>query len=73
MVEGFIDSRSIHCVMLFCFPFAASDEWHQSFVPDRFGTIQVVLIDGLGVCEAGGRMLFKLGTGLKAPNTDRKF
>lgn len=39
--------------MLLTLAFAASDEWHQSFVPDRFGTIQDVMIDSLGICVAG--------------------
>jgi hypothetical protein len=46
--------------MLLCVVFAASDEWHQSFVPDRFGTVQDVLIDSLGVCVAGSVWLLRL-------------
>jgi hypothetical protein len=46
--------------MLFCIAFAASDEWHQTFIPDRFGTIQDVLIDGLGVCAAGALLLIRM-------------
>jgi hypothetical protein len=34
---------------LCCVAFAASDEWHQTFVPDRFGTLWDVFIDSLGV------------------------
>ncbi len=29
--------------------FAASDEWHQTFVPNRDGTVSDVLIDCLGI------------------------
>ena len=58
--RGFIDSGSIFGAMVFCFAFAASDEFHQSFVPDRFGTVQDVLIDSLGVCAAGTVMLLRL-------------
>ncbi len=58
--RGFIDSGSIIGAMVFCFAFAASDEFHQSFVPDRFGTVQDVLIDSLGVCAAGTVMLLRL-------------
>ncbi len=54
-----ISSWSIVGAMSFCVVFAASDEWHQSFVPDRFGTIQDVLIDSLGVCTAGAVLLFR--------------
>ncbi|MCA9098146.1 MAG: VanZ family protein [Planctomycetaceae bacterium] len=46
--------------MLFCMAFAASDEWHQSFIPDRFGTVEDVLIDSLGVCAAGSILLARL-------------
>ena len=45
--------------MLLCIAFAVSDEWHQSFVPDRFGTVQDVLIDCLGVCVAGSILLLR--------------
>ena len=34
--------------------------WHQTFVPDRFGTVQDVFIDGLGICIAGVVMLIRL-------------
>ena len=45
--------------MVFCAVFAASDEWHQSFIPDRYGTVQDVLIDCLGVFIAGGMLLVR--------------
>lgn len=51
--RGELTRHDLACVMLFGFLFAASDEWHQSFVPDRHGTIQDSLIDGVGVCLAG--------------------
>ena len=57
--RGFVDNGSILGAMIFCFAFAASDELHQSFVPERFGTIQDVLIDSLGVCSAGSLMLIR--------------
>ncbi len=65
--RGSIDSGSIFCAMIFCFVFAASDEWHQSFVPDRFGTIQDVLIDGLGICAAGSIMLARQKAKIRKP------
>ena len=37
------------CVALF---FAASDEWHQTFVPSRDGKPQDVLLDGCGAATA---------------------
>lgn len=32
-----------------CICFAASDEWHQTFVPDRYGTVWDVLVDSFGI------------------------
>ena len=55
-----VTSWSIFIAMLFSIGFAASDEFHQSFVPDRFGTVQDVLIDSLGVCTAGAIMMVRL-------------
>lgn len=63
---GRTSSLTIGAAMLFCLGFAASDEWHQTFVPDRYGTFQDVLIDGLGVCVAGAVMLIRL----RDPQTD---
>ena len=57
---GRVTSWLIFVAMLFSMAFAASDEWHQSFVPDRFGTLQDVLIDSLGVCTAGAIMMLRL-------------
>lgn len=54
--------------MVFCLAFAASDEWHQSFVPDRYGTVQDVLIDSLGVFTAGLMLLVRLHR--KTPHSD---
>lgn len=36
----------------FCVTFAVTDEWHQSFVPDRVGTVTDVVIDCAGVLAA---------------------
>lgn len=35
---------------LFCVLYAASDEWHQSFVPGRMGRVSDVVLDS---CAAG--------------------
>jgi VanZ family protein len=51
--RGHATSWTVGGAMLFCVAFAASDEWHQTFIPDRFGTVQDVLIDSMGVCTAG--------------------
>jgi hypothetical protein len=70
--------KTIAIAMVFCIAYAASDEWHQTFVPDRFGSVQDVLIDGLGVAAAGlimfargdrssGQKLACFGNPLKPP------
>ena len=53
-------TRIVIAAMLFGVAFAASDEWHQSFVPDRYGTFQDVLIDSLGVLLAGSILLVRV-------------
>ena len=35
-----------------CIAYAVTDEWHQTFVPDRFGSYWDVLVDSLGVTMA---------------------
>jgi hypothetical protein len=51
--NGRASGGSVLWAALFCTAFAASDEWHQSFVPQRFGTVQDVGIDGLGILLVG--------------------
>ncbi len=51
-IELFAGRKSPRLVLLaavICIAYAASDEWHQTFVPDRYGTTWDVLIDSLGV------------------------
>jgi len=55
--RGSNSTSSIVIAMLLCIAFAISDEWHQSFIPDRNGTLMDVLIDSLGVCTAGFYLL----------------
>ena len=50
---GRIDSRIICISMALCILFAISDEWHQSFVPHRYGTAFDAMIDSMGVLTAG--------------------
>ena len=38
--------------LLFCVVFAASDEWHQTFVPGRDGCVRDVIIDTCGAVIA---------------------
>ena len=35
--------------ILFCFFYAATDEFHQSFVPHRVGSLDDLLFDGIGI------------------------
>jgi hypothetical protein len=44
--------RNIVLSLCFCILFAVSDEYHQTFVPERNGTWTDVAIDGLGACLA---------------------
>ncbi len=57
--RGITTPLSIGGAMLFCIAFAISDEWHQSLVPDRFGTLTDVVIDSLGVSAAGVALLWR--------------
>ena len=50
-------TQNIAIGVAFCLVFAASDEWHQTFVPDRGGTITDVLIDSVGVLVAAAFLL----------------
>lgn len=47
------DLGTIALSMMFAILYAISDEWHQSFVPDRIGSVEDVAIDCLGIATAG--------------------
>ncbi|MBQ6436480.1 VanZ family protein [bacterium] len=52
---GHLASRSRYFwlwLLLFCFFYACTDEWHQSFVPGRTATWRDVGFDTLGACLA---------------------
>lgn len=51
-LSGSMTATKILAAAAFCIVFAASDEWHQTFVADRFGTTWDVGIDALGVTLA---------------------
>ncbi len=55
--EGRTTPRTLTGSALFCMLFAVTDEWHQTFVPDRYGSGQDVLIDCLGVLTATANLL----------------
>jgi hypothetical protein len=44
--------RSVGAAFVFAVLFAASDEWHQTFVPGRDGCVRDVLIDSAGAAVA---------------------
>ena len=44
--------RRLYWVFLISIVYAASDEWHQSFVPGRCAAITDVISDGIGVLVA---------------------
>ncbi len=48
-IRGTRSQTNVLLAALGCVLFAASDEWHQSFVPDRYGTVWDVFVDSLGV------------------------
>ena len=52
--------NKITCVIIFCIFYAGTDEFHQTFVKGRSGSIRDVAIDSIGVFAAG--LIF---TGLK--------
>jgi hypothetical protein len=45
-------TRNIVVASVLCLLFAVSDEYHQTFVPGRGGTLSDVAIDGLGISTA---------------------
>ncbi len=45
-------ARTLILAGIFSFLYACSDEWHQSFIPQRGPAIQDVLIDSIGICLA---------------------
>ena len=54
-VFGFLTARTFHhsnlpisCALFFCVTYAATDEYHQTFVAGRSGEIQDVLLDTAG-------------------------
>lgn len=49
---GFALNRLLPAVLL-CILFAASDEFHQTFISGRVGCIEDVIIDSIGVVLAG--------------------
>jgi hypothetical protein len=57
--------RNATWAILIAVTFAATDEWHQTFVPGRGGTATDVLIDSLGVFAAALVSLRRITAGRK--------
>ncbi len=49
--------KCVGAAFAFSVLFAASDEWHQTFVPDRDGCVRDVVIDSVGGALAAGFLL----------------
>ena len=54
-VFGFLTARAFHhsnlpisCALFFCVTYAATDEYHQTFIAGRSGEVQDVLLDTAG-------------------------
>ena len=49
LLEKHIPVRASLCSLVFCFVYACSDEYHQTFVPGRAGAMIDVAVDLVGV------------------------
>ena len=49
LLERRLPLRAAGCSLIFCFLYACSDEYHQTFVPGRAGTMIDVAVDMAGV------------------------
>ncbi len=49
---GMARKKALFGAFLFSVVFAASDEWHQAFVPGRYGKVRDVALDALGAALA---------------------
>ena len=49
VLEKHIPVRASLCSLVFCFVYACSDEYHQTFVPGRAGAMIDVAVDLVGV------------------------
>ena len=58
--KGHVTKRDIVFCMIGCIGLAISDEFHQSFVPKRMGTVMDVLIDSAGITTAGAFLIWRL-------------
>ena len=49
LLERCIPIRASCCSLVFCFVYACTDEYHQTFVPGRAGAMIDVAVDLVGV------------------------
>ena len=49
LLEKHVPVRASFCSLVFCFVYACSDEYHQTFVPGRAGAMIDVAVDLVGV------------------------
>ena len=49
LLERRLPLRAAGCSLIFCFLYACSDEYHQTFVPGRAGAMIDVAVDMAGV------------------------
>ena len=49
LLERRLPLRALGCALVFCFLYACSDEYHQTFVPGRSGELRDVFVDLAGV------------------------
>jgi hypothetical protein len=61
-------SGHVGLAIVICVLYAISDEWHQTFVPDRGGVASDVLIDCLGVLCAAWLVLYRRKRALALPS-----
>ena len=43
-----VPRRAVCCALVFCFLYACTDEYHQTFVPGRAGALKDVFVDLAG-------------------------
>ena len=59
-------TRNVFLSVIFSVLYAASDEWHQSFVPSRDGTVTDVIWDATGAVLMGGFLFYVFWRGAGA-------
>ena len=63
MAVGRSTKMAVISAALFALMYAGVDEWHQSWVPGRYGTPRDVAIDAVGIVAVASILLFRLRRG----------